>query len=471
MDQDNTLEPIEKEIVDDLSDSESENQDQVNENIIEPIEQEIVDDFDNTINDDAQNIEGEEEILEPVEQEIVDENTQTDKTNLPRIYKRRKRIPKWLRFSVDEDIKYRGPLSYRTLRIFAWVFLCLSQLGAFLVFAGKVAPAAVAKFGMLGEILSQLKATMMPLFLIATFSILLNKSRKFSSLLFLYGGFAILFFLLFILIHDRFIIGIVMSLGETDRNTARETVDMLFSGIFSNGFLSYNIFIDLFFCTLFVCFLTHTPKKIFVGKKLIIFRLFALFPVAYEIGCLIIKGLTSVNIMVMSPYMYPFLTTKPPMTFIVFVVLTIYLKIRERIYNRAGLSQHDYNTFLKSKRNSWYFSVFTSSMIAIAVFVDFLLLIIVSAIFTVQIPAEETELAVLEGMSKAIGLGFGQSVSMILVIPFILLFSYTRTHKDTRLDMAIPIIGLIALALVYFEELYQIMTQYVIPQLSKIVQD
>ena len=92
MDQDNTLEPIEKEIVDDLSDSESENQDQVNENIIEPIEQEIVDDFDNTINDDAQNIEGEEEILEPVEQEIVDENTQTDKTNLPRIYKRRKRI-------------------------------------------------------------------------------------------------------------------------------------------------------------------------------------------------------------------------------------------------------------------------------------------------------------------------------------------------------------------------------------------
>ena len=399
-----------------------------------------------------------------VKEEIVEENTTGRKR------RRRKRIPKWLRFSVEEDIKYRGPFSYRTLRIFAWVFLCLSQLGAFLVFAGKVAPGAVAKFGMLGPILQQLKSVMMPLFLIATFSILLNKSRKYSSLLVLYGGCALAFFLLFILIHDRFMIGLVMKMNDVDRAAARAAVDGFIPTMLINGYISYNIFIDLFFCTLFVFFVMYKPKRVFVGKKLIIFRLLSLFPVAYELTSLILKALASADVFLMSPYMYPFLTTKPPITFLVFIVLTVYLKVRERIYNKAGLSEHDYDTFLDSKRNSWYFSVFTASMIAIAVVIDFILLIIVSIAYAMNGGGENDTFDVISALSKASGLGFGQSISMALVIPFVLLFSYTRTHKDTRIDMVIPIFGLVGLGIVYFEELFQIMTQYVIPQLSKIAQ-
>ena len=460
MDKDNTIEPIEEQIVEELNNKvETDTQDNVvEETTIEPVEEEIVNDFNETTQEDKENL------LEPTEEEIVEENTLPNNK-----YARKKRIPKWLRFSVDEDIKYRGPLSYRALRIFAWVFLCLSQLGAFIVFASTVAPASVAKITTLGTFLSMLKSTMMPLFLIATFSILLNKTRKFSSLLVMYGGMAFVFFLLFILLHDRFLIGIVMKMSEVDRATARDSIDVLISGLIPNGYISYNIFMDLFLCTLFVCFVTYKPKRIFVGKKLIIFRLFALLPIAYEITFLILKALASAGTFIMSPYMYPFLTTKPPMTFIVFVVLTFYLKIRERIFNKAGLSKHDYDTFLKSNRNSWYFSVFTSVMIALAVVVDIILAGIVTVAYAVQMSEAGLELDILSCLAKATGLGFGQSTSMILVIPFILLFSYTRTHKDTRMDMAIPLLGIVGLGLVYFEELYQIITNYIIPQVTNML--
>ena len=110
-------------------------------------------------------------------------------------------------------------------------------------------------------------------------------------------------------------------------------------------------------------------------------------------------------------------------------------------------------------------------MIAIAVVIDFILLILVSIAYAMNGSGENDTFDVISALSKANGLGFGQSISMALVIPFVLLFSYTRTHKDTRIDMVIPIFGLVGLGIVYFEELFQIMTQYVIPQLSKIVQD
>ena len=41
--------------------------------------------------------------------------------------KRRKRI-KLHEVSLEEDIKYRGPLSYRHFRIFGWLCIALSQV-------------------------------------------------------------------------------------------------------------------------------------------------------------------------------------------------------------------------------------------------------------------------------------------------------------------------------------------------------
>ena len=424
------------------------------EDIIEQPTEEIVETTEPVNEEVLDTAESNEKVVDDVAEETSEETVEEKPKKLSR---RKRRRLKWLAFDPEHDIKYRGPFSYRTLRIFSFLFLSLSQLGAFLTFVCTRDAGYAAKLGTAAQILSSLKSVMMPLFLIASFSLLLNKSRKFSSQLLMYGGFAVLVFLFFILVHDRYLIGLAMKITDSDRESARELLDSLIGGFSNSGYISFNIFMDLFLCTLFVCFLTYKPKRVFIGKKLIIFRLFAFLPVLYELACLIMKALTAIDIMTMPVYMFPFLTTKPPMTFVVFVVLTSYLTIRGRIYNKHGLSSVDYDVFLKSKRNSWNFSVFSSVMIAIAVVLDGILLVVISAAYLPHFMSEDVTETILKSISVVHEMGFGASIPMALVIPFILLFSYTRTHKNTLIDLIIPILGIVFLFLIMLEELYQVL--------------
>jgi hypothetical protein len=50
---------------------------------------------------------------------------------------------------------------------------------------------------------------------------------------------------------------------------------------------------------------------------------------------------------------------------------------------------------------------------------------------------------------------FGEHYTMILLIPLILLFSYTRKHKNDQVDLYIPIGGVVLAFLVGIEGTYQ----------------
>ena len=52
-------------------------------------------------------------------------------------------------------------------------------------------------------------------------------------------------------------------------------------------------------------------------------------------------------------------------------------------------------------------------------------------------------------------LGFGRSATLLLISPLMLLFSYTRTHKNRLLDSFIPIISIVIIVLVYLEGFFQ----------------
>ena len=52
--------------------------------------------------------------------------------------------------------------------------------------------------------------------------------------------------------------------------------------------------------------------------------------------------------------------------------------------------------------------------------------------------------------------GFGETADMMLLIPFMLLLSYSRTHKHSAIDNLIPLVGVIALVLIYFDGIFQI---------------
>ncbi|MBQ6256328.1 MAG: hypothetical protein IJJ60_07050, partial [Clostridia bacterium] len=55
--------------------------------------------------------------------------------------------------------------------------------------------------------------------------------------------------------------------------------------------------------------------------------------------------------------------------------------------------------------------------------------------------------------------GFGESTMLFFVAPFVLLFSYTRKHADTKMDLLIPVIGVAAIAALYMETFFQILCE------------
>ena len=190
-----------------------------------------------------------------------------------------------------------------------------------------------------------------------------------------------------------------------------------------------------------------------MGKRLIVFRLFALLPVAYEIGSIVVKALTSMGTMIMPSYVYPLLTTKPPMTFLIFVFLTFFIKKREQLYRRNGRTHEEYQAFLGTNLNSLQFSTYLVTQFIAVAFLDLLMLLVLGIALHGKFGGgTEGYTAALDAVQTW---GFGDCLSLLFVTPILLLFSYTRTHKNTQLDLIINLVGIILLIIIYLEGLYQ----------------
>ena len=179
--------------------------------------------------------------------------------------------------SAENDIKYRGPLSYRHLRIFGWLFLAVAQVGVILTMNANIR-GNPQMYGTLPDVLGVFANFMAPLFLIAAFTTVIVAKDGYRRLLILYSGLSILLFIAFIIIYRHFLIGIADAIMSGGGQT---TIDGILSKIFGNGFIAFNIFIDLFLCALSTFFINYTPKEYFKGKKIYIFRAFVIFPILY----------------------------------------------------------------------------------------------------------------------------------------------------------------------------------------------
>ena len=403
----------------------------------------------------------------------VAEEPQDVKTGKKKRKKRKKRL-KFYQITPENDIKYRGPLSYRALRAIGWACLFIAQIATIWSLVGKVDPTRLPS-STVQTILQMFGDMMMPLFLIATFATILNGSKDFRSMLMLYGGASVLLYLLFLLAYERWMVGAIEAVFNVGRIEAVQFLMEMLTG-FTGGYLAFNLFIDLFLCTLLAFFLMYKPKKVFVGKKLLIFRWLAVLPILYEVASFTLKMLVGYGKIELSVYLYPLLTTKPPMTFIVFVVLTFFLKARERIYRKKGGTHEQYQAFLKTRANSWRVSGFIAKIMIVAGIVDLIIFIAITIVMTVQgLSTEALEAAeqltgdaaasamgeeiagkLMHALDVLMRCGVGQSSGLILVAPIVLLFSYTRTHKDTKFDIILPIVAVVILGLMFIEGFYQV---------------
>lgn len=245
--------------------------------------------------------------VEAVEAKVETPQIKVEESKPSKKRKEKKEKPIWHirnihNVTAENDIKFRGPLSYRHLRIIAWVFLAIAQIGLLLKFnitLGK----DPALFGRWPSFLSGFSSLMSPLFLIAAFSVVINAKDGYRRLIILYVGLSLMIFALFALVYLHYIVGTVaLTMGYA---AAFQNMEILFHAITSNGFLAFNIFIDLLLCTLVTFFINYQPKKYFQGKKIYIFRALVALPLLYEIASIGLKIASSFNKISLPVLVYP----------------------------------------------------------------------------------------------------------------------------------------------------------------------
>ena len=389
----------------------------------------------------------ENKALEEVTEVVSEVETPVEETTKKGRKKKHRR--KLYEINTENDIKYRGPLSYRHLRMFGWFFLAVAQIAVILRIGSKASEALAASSAVAIEVLSNFSYIMMPLFLLANFSMILRSHANFKRIIFLYVGLTLGFAGGYLLIYEHYVVGFT-NIFVQDVTASREILDYIYNMATGSGMKTLNVFLDLLLCTMLYFFLIYRPKKFFQGKKIIIFRLFAILPVIYEIASMTLKFLKVSNVIAISPYAYPFLTCKPPLCFVAFIAITLFFAFRKKYFLKHGVEEGQYHEFLKTNANSWQVSSVTSIIFAGCAVIDLVLLLVLAAIFY------NTESGNTGALAAANAFQIGDSMSMVVIIPLVLLFSYTREHKNALVDILIPIAGIGLIAFVYLEGLFQL---------------
>ncbi|MCR4779882.1 MAG: hypothetical protein K5876_02160 [Ruminiclostridium sp.] len=370
------------------------------------------------------------------------------------------RRPKKDIFNFEKDIRYRGPLSYRHLKMLGWLCIVLWQAGAAESLMMKVTGAGDSGLSDPG-VMGFFSSSALPLLLISLFAFLLKKRGNYKNALIIYGALVFGITGLFVLIYERYILGIANTVLGGDRADLAARLDaLLYSTGEYNGFIPFNIFIDVFLCTLVMFFLDYEPKKFFVGKKLAILRALVVLPLTYEVVCIILKVMATDKLISLPMWISPFLTTKPPVSMLMFLSIVRYIKLREKRFFATGRTKEQYKAYLKTNRNSWDFSKHLVLIIIIYSLLDLILMLFFTALHYVAFigfnNVDVSPEAISESFRHVSKWGFGGTAQLMDLIPIVLLFSYTRSHKMPLIDTAIPVVSVAAIVILYLDTFFVI---------------
>jgi len=368
--------------------------------------------------------------------------------------------------TLENDIKYRAPLSYRYLRIIAWICLIIAQIGMVAKLNIRIVPGSEAQIGWVKD-MGEIFATFpLPLFLLANFAVMYQKRDSWKKLIMFYGGVALGLYIVGNLVIIHYGYGFVNAFAPIKFMDMAKAFGIILFDLGKTG-LVFNIFIDLFLCALVFYFLNYNPKK-FEGKKIYIFRSFVLIPILYEVASILIKYFVSFGQMDLPFFAFFLLTSKPPLMFAAIIALFVILKIEEL---RKKKKYHN-NDFVKEHRKTNAHSLRFSIIIAITFFISGIIDLIIysstSLALTSKFFADVEDIDVASHLALYVisHLGLGDASTLLLVAPLTLLFSYTKVHKNKKIDPLIPVVGIALILFVYVEGIFQI----VVVNVAKVVQ-
>ena len=360
---------------------------------------------------------------------------------------------------IHEDIRFRGPLNSLHFQILGWLCIVLSVVSFEIGLGARINEGLANRAESLLPTLAIITDMSLPFLLISNFSKILNNDEGYGKQLLRNGAAALGIFAASAFFFSRYVIGSVGKL-VVDPEDVLPGLTELFRAYNKAGFISLNIFVDLFLCTLFMFFLNARPKRVFTGKKVWILRALSLLPLACEAGSWILKWKSANGSITLPFWSFQLLTVKPPLTFAVFVLLALWIKTRELRFCRHGRTHEEYLAFLKTNRNSLHFSVFLAVILAAAALVDLVLLMVVmrqqaGSLEALSTVAETDVDRLMEFTRPGQAVGIGGAFSLIFVAPLVLLYNYTRVPKNKIIGMLVPAAGILLIILALLEGFHQ----------------
>ena len=373
---------------------------------------------------------------------------------------------KWRDRTPENDIKYSGFLSYRHIRIIAWIFMIIAQIATIMDINMKSDPSSTKYLEVIQNVFSTLGTLPVSLFMLANFSYILQRKNRYRETITLYATLALgmMIFANVIVFYFVFRTMNAFAAGTLSFWDMSMTVGTLLAGMGRAGYV-FNVFIDLLLCSLLFFFSDYVPKKHFQGKKIYLFRALVLLPIVYEVSALIVKYYAALGSSFhgfdVPSFVIFLLPSKPPMVFLAFVLIVACLKISKWMHTRRqGNDVETYDIYCTTNAHSLRVSFMISAIFLFCGLLDVIALVIVANFglghATAVLGSDSSEINALIALNVIEGTGVGGAIPLIVIIPLVILFSYTKTHKNPKIDTLIPIAGIAGIVLVYILGLFEV---------------
>lgn len=362
----------------------------------------------------------------------------------------------WNQHPLEDDIAYRGPLSYRHFKVIGWLLFVTSMLIPALKLAASMDSGLeqmlVVPLGIM-ESVAPLSVTFL---LVADFSRMLVE-KDYQKQMLINGGAALGLIVVTEALYHRYVVGSVDAFVQ-NRSETLGMCDAVFSSLNPSGFIAFNVFVDLFLCACVMFFLNYEPTKYLTGENRKWFRSLVILPVVFELGCLWLKLTASSGSFHVPISVFPFLTTKPPMMFFAFCALIFYEARHEEHFCAGGRTHEEYVAYLGTNRNSWQFAKVATVVFLVAGLID-----TIAVASTLQ-GDWDANIRYVRTLSKAdqlqwyyslvdkyVNAGFGGAADLVLFAPLMLLFNYTKRYENEYVEYLIPVGAITLLIVLYLE--------------------
>ncbi len=329
-------------------------------------------------------------------------------------------------------VKYKGPLSYRGIRLIAFLFLFLGIFAGFLPLFVELKGGDVDVANKIAAVFEWTEQIALPLFLVSAFSMILARKKETIQTMIRFFVLALFIYIATIFVFEHYVINF-FAIAHPEMTPAELRAFANAKTIAEFGeIIHYNIFLDMLLCCSFYFFLMWTPKKI-KKNHLGLFRACSSVPILYVVTSMVLFALNNNQIINLPVACYALLVCRSPAVYLVFFFLVLFMKTREKIFARMGGNAFQYQAYLQSNANTFHFSLFYSVNLAIVSLFDF----------------------VLSFIPGAQSLGFGTSFMMFLAIPFVMLLRYTKDYKNKSIDIILPVVFMGLVLFVVVELLFQ----------------